>query len=218
MTSALVYKELREILGVAVLGLVTLVLIALTNMGYSPVPGMLGNTGYGAIPFLHDSFGYPFAWAAAGLATALGLWQSLSDFRGEAQLFLLHRPVSRRTVYATKLAVGLTTYLLCALAAILLHSGWAATPGTHASPFFWSMTAYIWWAWLAMIIVYLGAFLSGIRPAAWIGTRLAPLAAAALTVVLIMSGPVSVQAFLFVAAGIILAVSILAVCESRDFA
>ena len=40
------------------------------------------------------------------------------------------------------------------------------------------MTIPVWLTWLAVGLVYLGAFLSGIRPAAWWGTRLMPLAGA----------------------------------------
>ena len=40
------------------------------------------------------------------------------------------------------------------------------------------MTAWAWQLWLCMPLVYLGAFLSGIRPARWFGTRLMPLVAA----------------------------------------
>ena len=50
-------------------------------------------------------------------------------------------------------------------------------PGKHASPFFWWMTATAWEAWGVIAIVYLAAFLAGIRPARWFGTRLLPLAA-----------------------------------------
>ena len=79
---------------------------------------------------------------------------------------------------AAKLLVGVVVYLVCAAAATLAYAWWAATPGTHASPFEWSMTVQTWKVWIAMPLVYLGAFLSGIRPGRWVGTRLLPLAAA----------------------------------------
>jgi hypothetical protein len=41
------------------------------------------------------------------------------------------------------------------------------------------MTVPAWQLCLCLSLVYLGAFLSGIRPACWFGTRLAPLVAAA---------------------------------------
>src|SRR5262245_11450721 len=180
MTSALLYKELRETLPIAAVGLACLLFVALDAMEYSPFPDLLGGRFSGVIPFLNslDQFFGRFTVAAGAFAIALGFWHSLGDFWGEAHLFLLHRPVSRRTIYVTKLVVGLTAYLLCAAAPILLYAVWAATPGTHASPFEWSMTLQSWSAWLSAATIYLGAFLSGLRPAAWLGTRLAPLAAA----------------------------------------
>ena len=181
MTSTLAYKELRENVWIAALGLAAMLLVALGAMGYAPLPGILGTARQpGQIPFTSDGFSYQFGLVACGLALALGFRQSLGDFLGDAQLFVLQRPVNRGRVYGTKLVVGLTMYLVCGALPIALYAAWAATPGTHPSPFAWSMTGGAWTAWLAMTAVYLGALLSGIRPAAWLGTRLAPLAAAGL--------------------------------------
>ena len=48
------------------------------------------------------------------------------------------------------------------------------------------MTATAWKAWGLIAIVYLAAFLAGIRPARWFGTRLLPLAAGGLLAMLLM--------------------------------
>jgi len=227
MTSALAYKEFRETLPIAAVGLAALLLVALDPMGYSPVPNLLGYQQPGRIPFIgnYDTFTPQFAMAASGLAIALGFWQSLSDFWGDAHLFVLHRPASRRRIYGVKLLVGLAAYLLCALVPILLYAVWAATPGTHASPFEWSMTASVWFGWISLITIYLGAFLSGIRPAAWIGTRLAPLAAAAAILMLVtiiavwfpVAGSVGGLLVLLITDAV-LVFSILGVVEVRNFA
>ena len=154
------YKEFRETLPIAAMGLACLVFVALDAMEYSPIPYLLGGRIWGAIPFLSysDHFAGNFRMAAGALALALGFWHSLGDFWGEAHLFLLHRPVARRSIYVTKLVVGLVAYLLCAVIPILLYAVWAATPGTHASPFEWSMTLPVWSAWFACVTLYLGAF------------------------------------------------------------
>ena len=39
-----------------------------------------------------------------------------------------------------KLASGLAVLLVITGAMIQIYAMWAATPGTHPSPFFWSMT------------------------------------------------------------------------------
>jgi hypothetical protein len=107
--NALTLKELRESAPLAILGVAVLGLVALSAIGWSPLVGVLSSGGWSRsqIPFLYDSFHGQFALAAGALAIALGFKQSLGDLFGDAQLFVLHRPVSRRTVYVTKLAVGL---------------------------------------------------------------------------------------------------------------
>jgi hypothetical protein len=227
MTGALLYKEFRETLPIAAVGLACLVFVALDAMEYSPIPYLLGGQIWGAIPFMsyNDSFAGNFRMTAGALALALGFWHSLGDFWGEAHLFLLHRPVTRRSIYITKLVVGLVAYLLCAAIPIILYACWAATPGTHASPFDWSMTLPVWGAWFAAATLYLGAFLAGLRPAAWIGTRLAPLAAAAGVLAIaelvgFLPGSLSIVLYplLLIAADIGLIVAILFTAEARDFA
>jgi hypothetical protein len=227
MTGALIYKEFRETLPIAALGVAALLLVALEAMGYSPLPNLYGYQMQGRVPFVgpYDQFIGQFRMAAGGLALALGFWQSLGDFWGDVQLFVLHRPTSRRLIYGIKLGVGLLTYLLCAAVPILIYAAWASTPGTHASPFEWSMTSGAWIAWLSMATLYLGAFLSGIRPASWMGTRLAPLAGAgALLIVPTMIALVAPSAawllglVLLLLIDVVLAVSILHVIRVRDFA
>jgi hypothetical protein len=218
MTSALAYKEFRETLGIAAIGLVALVGVAAASIGFNPLPGVLGYARMGTIPFVSDTFGSRFAVVACGLALALGFRQSIGDFLGDAQLFLLHRPATRGRIYATKLFVGLAIYLVCGVVPIAMFAAWAATPGTHASPFEWSMTSASWVTWLVMTAVYLGAFLSGIRPGAWFGTRLAPLAAAASLAMLVSLCWFPLALVLVAALDVLLIYMILTVADSREFA
>jgi hypothetical protein len=218
MTSALTYKELREIAGIAALGLAILLFIALAAMGLSPLPELLEPARGGEIPFLSSEFLLQFNLTAGGLAILLGFWQAVSDFSGQAQLFLLHRPISRRRIYSVKLAVGLVVYFALAGVPILLFSLWAATPGTHASPFAWSMTLPTWTAWLAISAVYLGSFLTGLRPAAWLGTRLAPLIGACGLAILASAVPVFISWPLLIGLDAVLVMLILHVAQQREFA
>jgi hypothetical protein len=217
MTIALAYKEFREILAIAALGLAALLVVASSSMGFNPIPFLSGRYSRG-IPFINDPFTSRYMICAGSLAMALGFWQSIGDFRGDTQLFLLHRPASRRSVYLTKLGIGLAINLVCGVLPIALYAAWAATPGTHASPFLWSMTAFNWLSWLAMTAIYLGAFLAGIRPAAWLGTRLAPLAASLMAVLSICSVVPIVSGIMLV--GVLntaIIAAILLVIETRDF-
>ena len=118
-----------------------------------------------------------------------------------------------------KLLVGVAVYLVCAAAAILVYAWWAATPGTHASPFEWSMTVPIWKVWITMPLLYLGAFLSGIRPARWVGTRLLPLAAAGTLVLLLPRSALvaGLRTGAHVLFSVVLVGSIFFVVRTRDF-
>jgi hypothetical protein len=218
MIGALVFKELRESVGIAALGLLALFAIAAGNMGMSPLPGLIGPLRQGQIPFLDDSFLYQFGFVSSGLAIALGLKQSVGDLMSDAALFVLHRPVSRARIYATKLCVGLAIYVLLSGGTVLAYAIWAALPGTHASPFDWQMTWTAWMIVLAMTSIYLAAFLTGIRPAAWVGTRLCPLVASGLIVFLALILPVWLACWGLIAIDLVFAALILDIAETRDFA
>jgi hypothetical protein len=216
MTLTLAYKELRETAAIAALGLAALLIVASSSMGFSPIPILARRYSTG-IPFVNDQFSYNYIFVAGSLAIALGFWQSLADFRGDTQLFVLHRPISRRHVYFTKLGVGLAIYLVCGLVPIALYAAWAATPGTHASPFLWSMTTFNWTSWLAMTVIYLGALLAGLRPAAWLGTRLAPLAASLIGLIPVLAMPPLLGLALIGLLDAALVAAILLIVETRDF-
>jgi len=175
---ALVVKELRE----------SAPLVALAGLGLA---WMLANLwGVALTPFdLQQATGNPFVFdnvegtlgvVAGALALLLGMKQSAWEEMRGTYHFLLHRPLARSRIFITKMAVGVSLVLMSAATAILLHGLWAAAPGNHASPFFWSMTEPAWRVWTALPVAYLGAFLSGIRPGKWYGSRLLPLAAGCL--------------------------------------
>ncbi len=176
MLKALMLKELRETAWIAMIGLAVHLAFVATCAGYAVLPFWTTRDVQG-IPFLDSSFLTSFCFISAGLAAALGMRQTSKETSRGTWLFLLHRPASLWQVLAAKLVVGGGLYLLCGLAAILSYAAWAAMPGKHPSPFLWWMTADAWKAWGLIAIVYLGAFLAGIRPARWFGTRLLPLAA-----------------------------------------
>jgi hypothetical protein len=184
MLKTLLWKELRETLGIAAAALVVYALFVSAEMGHSLLP-VFNSRGTTSVPFVGDEFVPMFCFVSAGLAIALGLWQTAVESGRSTWLFLLHRPMGWRQLIGMKLAVGAAVYLVCAALPILAYAWWAATPETHPNPFYWWMTVWAWKAWIAIGIVYLGAFLSGIRPGRWIGTRLVPLAATAILAPLI---------------------------------
>jgi hypothetical protein len=176
---ALVLKELRELRGIAALALAAyLVLVArMTGVkGFDWVPGLPSGGEYP--PFVGGQFQSFFALLTGVFSIALGFRQTAWESSQGTFLFLLHRPIPRQAVFYLKLASGLLVLVTCAAAPILLYGWWAATPDNIASPFRWSWTLSAWCIIGSTIPIYLGAFLSGLRPARWIGTRLLPLAAA----------------------------------------
>lgn len=217
MLSALTLKELRESAGLAAVGLAGLVFLVLTSMGGNPLFVLMSSGRPGTIPFIYGDFTWQLAITAGVLAIALGFKQSLGDLRSGAHQFVLTRPVTRHNVYLTKISVGLALHLLIAALPVVIYSIWAATPGTHASPFAWSMTIPTWLTWAATSLVYLGAFLSGLRSAAWMGTRLAPVIAASAAALLCVALSPIVGLVIVIVGDLLLVMLILSVADSRDF-
>jgi hypothetical protein len=217
MVRALVIKELRECLPLAAIAVAAAAWILLIST--DPPLWLVEYTGgRDPQPFLASDpvIGLPIV--AGGLAILLGLKQTWwDDFRG-AYYYLLHRPVSRTRLFLTKFAVGIGVVQAIGAAMILIYSAWAAMPGTHASPFFWAMTLPAWQAWLAMPVAYVGAALSGLRPARWYGSRLLPLVAC--VGVAVMLGVLPYLWMTLVGLAIALAVtlpSVLYVAATRDY-
>ncbi len=187
MVRAIVSKELREtrIFAALALGLYFVYVSKLTGrwdrvlkplVGWAP--GMSAETP--EVPFVQGNFLSVFVFIGIALAIALGFRQSAWEPSQGTALYLLHLPLSRRVIFLTKLASGIGLLLACTLLPLVTYAAWAATPGTHAGPFEWSMTGPAFQTWLTLPLAYLGAFASGIRPARWFGSRLLPLVSVAI--------------------------------------
>jgi hypothetical protein len=186
----LALKELREVGGIAAVALACYLALAVNAMGakvFDWVPGMPAGTT--EVPFVGGSFTTFHTFLSVLFALALGFRQSAWESAQGTYLFLLHRPVWRNAVFLTKLATGLSLFLACASLPLLLYGWWASVPGHHASPFEWSMTADAWKREFTTCLLYFGAFLSGLRPARWFGTRLLPLIASILLLLAVEEVP-----------------------------
>ncbi len=190
MLKALAIKELREIAWIAAIALACFLAQVGNLMGmrlFSWLPFMSERSG--EVPFLGGVFLEFFTLVSIVFTIALGFRQSAWESGRGTYLFLLHRPLRREVIFLTKLAIGGGLFWVCAAVPILLYGWWAATPGNHPSPFEWSMTSEAWAMWLVLPMLYLGAFLSGLRPARWLGTRLLPLVACGMLTMLLYSIP-----------------------------
>ena len=222
MPRALIVKELRETAWIALLGLLAHLffvtsLMEIKYLPWSPVRTL--DYPYAMeYPFLSDSFLVSFIFVSVCLAIVLGFRQSLRELKSGTYLFLLNRPVTRERLIGAKLLVGGGLLLACSAVPILVYAWWAATPGTHASPFEWWMTDAAWRVFLPWPLLYLGSFLSGIRPGRWIGTRLLPVPAAVLLAILVQFVPWwPVFALAVVLLTALLVVNIFFVARTRDY-
>lgn len=188
MWKALVTKELHELSGIAGLALLAY-LFVLVRTTQEESYFLVGSERFDGIPLVSDAFHGQFVLVTGLLVTAVGLRQTLGESVRGTWLFLLHRPMRRHQLIAAKLILGGGLCLLLAALPIVLFAWWAATPGTHASPFRISMALVAWRSWLSMTPVYLGAFLAGLRPGRWVGTRLLPLLAAGLLAIALQACP-----------------------------
>jgi hypothetical protein len=177
MIKALAIKELREVLWLGLLGFAAQVLVVAAAIGVEPLKGFFSNSYLVHVPFADNGLFFLFCLFGGVLAVALGFRQSAWDSGRGSYLFLLFRPIKRNAIFLVKLGVGLAVLLVCLAVPTLLYAWWALVPGTHPSPAEWSMTLWTWQFFFFCPFLYLCAFLSGLRPARWIGTRTLPVAA-----------------------------------------
>ncbi len=183
MSKALIIKELRETWWLGLLAALLLGLYLFVQMGYQPDVFSLSfrrQVNYQGrlvvpLPYLSEGFRDAVLWIAGGLGLIVGLWQTVSESVQGTWLFLLHRPLSRRSIIHSKLAAGLTVTAVATAIPLLIYLIWAMTPGTHANPFELWMTSEAIVACLVGLTCYLAAFLCGMRDARWYVSRLVPL-------------------------------------------
>lgn len=211
MIKSLAIKELRELLGLVALAAVGLGLVAIEVTGMGPGQPMY-------FPFSSGSHQSGQAMCMGALALLLGFRQTAWELHNGTFYYLLHRPLPRRTVLAVKLAVGALCLVAVNAAFVGIFGWWAATPQTHPTPFFWSMTLPAWNVGLAMLPVYLGAFLSGIRAGRWFGSRLLPAVAGILVTAAAMLLPwLTLGALLALATSAVFVVCIFYYGQVRDY-
>lgn len=190
MWTALWWKEVRECGLYAGLALLAQVHLIGAGIGLPLIPFLSSGRG-NEIPFLSNyNFDRQMYFTAIAViaAVVLGLQQTLWESWRQTTLFLLHRPMPRDRIFLAKLSAGAALLLLVTAVPLGIYCLWAATPGTHASPFYWSMTEPSWRSALIAVVCYLGAFLAGLRPAHWLGSRTWP-AIAAIVLALLLKLP-----------------------------
>lgn len=215
MLKSLAWKELRESLPLVALALIAQFGLYFDAMGLFR-PWSSGAPG--AIPFVSDSgLRESVLVVSLALAFALGITQVGREAIRGTFPFLLHRPLLRDKLFLVKLACGALVCLLATALPVLIYALWAAAPGTHASPFEWSMTLPAWRLCLAVLPVYFAAFLVALRPARWWGSRCLPLVAAIPLVILQASSAGWLNVALCLLADALFVLAILHVAATRDY-
>jgi len=226
MLLTLAKKELREIwlFAMLALGIYLIYVSQYTGLGGPLIenlseflPGASRGPVY--LPFVSDGFTFMFGMIGIVLAIAIGFRQSAWEPSQGTSLYLLHLPLSRRTLFLTKLAAGISLLLACGSLPILAYGSWAALPRSHPGPFEWSMTLGSWRLWSILPLFYLGAFASGLRPARWLGSRLLPLVSVLLPAVFIQTNFSwwLISFPLLCLTGFVLVGAILWIAETRDY-
>ncbi|MCH8965726.1 MAG: hypothetical protein IIB58_12240, partial [Planctomycetes bacterium] len=161
----MIWKELRENFKWAVLwmlGMGLAMAYALSSPGYY----YSGNESICSASFLLvTTIGCALG---AGL---LGFLQVIMEMRRDQWAFLVHRPVTRNTIFAGKVVAGLILYLAATGIPLLIAAWWASTPGKIAAPFDGRMILPGFADILCGVVFYFAGMLTGLRQARWYASR-----------------------------------------------
>jgi ABC-type transport system involved in multi-copper enzyme maturation permease subunit len=186
MLKTIAWKECRELLPFIALAL--LAQIDFVCVGTEARLGILTDLAlfrsYNTIPFIEDFSCTLILLVGGCFAVVVALWQTMWETSRGTFLFLLHRPITRNAVIGTKLAVGIALSLLVCGGPLLYYALWAASPNSNDTPFAWSMTTNDWFICSQIPLIYLGAFVSGLRSARWYASRFLPIVAPVFIIVL----------------------------------
>ena len=166
---AILWKEFRENLKWAVLGLI------LVSLGVVYcVERLITNSAYGGgLNWSDLSFGL------FGLSRLLppvvglmiGLAQVVLENRGDNWGFLTHRPVPRSTLFWGKAVSGILLYFVAVSVPLVCGLLWIATPGHLPMPFDVHMTFPVIADILCGLVYYFAGLLTGMRDARWYASR-----------------------------------------------
>jgi hypothetical protein len=208
MLRGLIKKELREHFPIGIAGFVFSVLLLVPGVsglrvGHRHEFGFLWDS-LTFTRFTGDSLGSPtlpvpiahsgYLTALSLIACAVGLWLGIAmSFREEVKgtwAFLIHRPVARSHIIGAKLLGACALYAGAVAIPYAALALWCAVPGNCPAP--WAVD-YLFPGLDILArgaIIFLGAFLCGVRPARWYATRFVPLFAAVTLVILSALSPV----------------------------
>jgi hypothetical protein len=158
---ALIYKEFRENLKVAVPVFLLLTVVC----WFAASDGGGGNALLGAQSLRI------FSLVCAGLGAALGWSQIHHERPRDLWAFLVHRPITRTEIFFAKMIVGLLSYFLAISLPVLGYLIWISIPGHLGAPFEWG-TVLPAAGWMLLgPLWYFAAMLTSLREARWYASR-----------------------------------------------
>ncbi len=157
---AIVRKEMRENIVWAALGLI---------LTYVVLIGALPSSSAQSSPNLISVFSITALAAIVGLM--IGRAQGISENRGDPWGFLVHRPVSRSTLFWGKVAAGVLLYAGAIAIPAVCVAVWLSIPGRVAAPFDWRMTLPAVADLTCGVAFYFGGLLTAMREARWYASR-----------------------------------------------
>jgi len=210
---ALIQKELRENLKLAMLGLIVFsAILALNIHTYSHWMKSVaaGGQGQREVEMMQPLISGGF-WKLSGILCAifgfiLGWFQIHNERQRDLWAFLMHRPATRTQVFFGKILAGLMLNILVTGLPLTGYLIWALAPGHIAAPFEWAMLRPVAVFSISGIVYYFAGMLTGLRQARWYASRALGLGTAVIVSMVIMVVPHFWQAL----AVILLSVGILA--------
>src|ERR1017187_10704352 len=162
----LVFKEFRENVKAAVLGMIiyALVLVVLYR-DYVASPTNMTQ------PLSDSNLVFGTAWFCGIFGAVLGWLQVHNERRPDLWAFLIHRPMTRSGIFLAKVMAGLGLYALVVGLPLLGFIVWARLPGHVAAPFEFAMLRPVAAYALVGLLYYFAGMLGDLRQARWYASR-----------------------------------------------
>jgi ABC-type transport system involved in multi-copper enzyme maturation permease subunit len=210
---ALIQKDLRENLKVALIGLLifSLLLLAGYQSSIAALKNLISGVGYASgqnnalQPLLAVNLLVEMAFFCALFGAALGWLQTRNEAHRDLWAFLIHRPVTRSKIFGGKAIAGLCLYSFGAGLPLAVFVAVARMPGHVAAPFEWAMVLPSLSIFLTGIGYYFAGLLTGLRQARWYASRSFGLGVAIMTSAGVFGLPLWMSLVLIVIATAILA-------------
>ncbi len=176
---SVIWKELRENLKWA--------FPAMLVLGGAEYFGLRGDSqeqagyyyvGANGITLCNTSFLTVTMFGCAAMGFLLGLIQIIPELKRDRWAALRHLPISRSTLFGSKVLAGLLLYVFAAGLPFLFSIWWTAAPGHFSAPFVPGMIRPGAADMSAGVIYYFAGLLLALHRGGWIGLRCLPLLAA----------------------------------------